>query len=125
MCRVSSSEITSLHSLLNFFLASLICYSECGNLLKFQRIDESEFLKESDFDLHRFDGEAIALVHILAKPIYHFLQPGLGLFPCLTIDLFGRSLGVFLLLFNIVSVLTRHCCTSRSRALEVTGGVAT
>ena len=101
MCRVSSSEMTSLHSVLNFFLPSLIDAYECGNL-------NGRLSQKREVNLHRFDSETVAFVNICTEVVDHVLQFGLGLLPSLSVDLlvvgFGRLFhgGLFLLLLRVL-----------------------
>ena len=133
MWTVSSSEITSLHSVLNFFLPSLMSPDVCGKLSKSTSNKVLEFRKTKglslnmDVCLHWFDGETVALVDIYAEVVDHLLQLGLGLFPSLSINLLSLRFGrfsCFLFFFNVFGVFTCHCGWSSTRANHCTGLVA-
>ena len=113
MWRVSSSEMTSLHSVLNFFLPSLIEACECGNLIKTNK----EWVVESCY-LHWFYGETVAFVYIFAEVIDHVLEFWLSLLPRLSIYLLvGRPRWLLwlllLFLFDSTRIFRGHCAWDR------------
>ena len=107
ICMVSSSDMTSLHSVPNFFLPSLIEGAEWGKLhSKLIEIINEVKVEVNCVNLHWLNSKAIALVDINTEAINHFLKLWLSLLPCLPVDL----LMLWLLLRSWLRFLTYILC---------------
>ena len=88
ICIVSSSDMTSLHSVPNFFLPSLIEFTEWGKLhSKVVEIINEIKIKVKWINLHWLNCKAVALVGVHTKAIDHILKLRLRFLPCLPVDL--------------------------------------